>query len=111
MAKLRHERICQVNNNHKYSYCPYCSEYASLPSWMMGFCSSNCRNIYNIVQDSKVGYISMDEAYEKLMECDLSEEDQFADYIKEQKPDYVIIFFAGTNTADPEGKYDFFSEK
>ena len=41
----------------------------------------------------------------------MKEKMNLADYIKEQKPDYVIIFFAGTNTVDPEGRYDFFSEK
>lgn len=102
MARLQHERICQVNRNHKYSYCPFCAEYQHLPTWMMGFCSENCRNIYNLVMQFKMGYLTPDDAREKLLSYDLTEKDQFEDYIKEQ---VEIILNPVNQESTPEAEF------
>ena len=46
--------------------------------------------------------------------CDMrdflkGEKMNLASYIEQLKPDYVMILFAGSNTIDSDGRYDFFS--
>jgi len=79
---MKHPRKCMVCGKI-YDYCPHCSEYKGLPTWMMGFDSLNCRNIYNAAAQARTGSISKDEARERLYACDLSELDTFEPHIQE----------------------------
>lgn len=45
-----------------YEYCGGCSKYKKLPSYMMTFCSENCKNIYQTMANFENSIISKDDA-------------------------------------------------
>lgn len=80
MAKLN--RTCGICKT-KYSYCPTCAADAHKPTWMAVFCSENCREIYNVLDDCRYRSLSKKEAYERLSVVDLSCTDKLPGYFKE----------------------------
>lgn len=80
MAKLN--RACGICKT-KYSYCPTCAADAHKPTWMAVFCSENCREIYNVLDDCRYRSLSKKEAYERLSVVDLSCTDKLPGYFKE----------------------------
>lgn len=69
MAKLN--RTCGICKD-KYSYCPTCAADAHKPTWMAVFCSENCREFYNVINDYKHKKVNNENAYKKLKALDLS---------------------------------------
>ena len=59
----------------KYSYCNSCKEHSNLEPWHSIFCSSNCREIFNVV--SMYEKISNDDIKARLDKCDLSNKQNF----------------------------------
>jgi hypothetical protein len=55
-----------------YSYCPNCGADRKKPSWYAIFDGENCNNIYEILTGYRDGAITIDEAYNKLKDCDLT---------------------------------------
>lgn len=55
-----------------YSYCPNCGADRKKPSWYAIFDGENCNNIYEILTGYRDGVITIDEAYNKLKDCDLT---------------------------------------
>ena len=73
----------------KYSYCPNCNR--KEPSWMSEFHAENCKNIFQICTQYNVGLLTKEQAQEALINCDLSNEENFSQCIKQ---DFANIFAA-----------------
>lgn len=73
-------RICYVDKT-QYNYCRKCS---SDPTWKFVYCCENCRDIKYLLDAYEAKAISANEANKRLDELDLSNLDNFADYIKEE---------------------------
>ena len=74
---MRNERECVICGGH-YDYCPNCAQYDEKPRWMFMFDSENCKKIYDIINDYKVGAIDANRARAKFNELDMSKRGQFA---------------------------------
>lgn len=80
MAKLN--RTCGICKT-KYSYCPTCVADTHKPTWMAVFCSENCREIYNVLNDCRYHSLSKKDAFDRLSVADLSCADMLPGYFKE----------------------------
>ena len=74
-------RKCAVCRT-EYSYCPRCGEDKNKPTWYFTFCSSNCKDIYNITSKFENGQLSADLAKIELEKLDLSKTNNFGDSYK-----------------------------
>lgn len=79
MAKLN--RTCGICRK-KYSYCPSCAADAKKPTWMAIFCSENCRELYNVLNDYDNKHLSEEEAFILLNNLDLSCSKELPGYYK-----------------------------
>lgn len=79
MAKR--DRRCVVCGG-KYQYCPTCSQDRNKPLWMNEFDTESCKDIFQICTDFNVGIKNKSEALTALEKCDLTNEKNFAEYIK-----------------------------
>ena len=77
MAKTN--RVC-LTCNTKYSYCPNCNK--KDPSWMAEFHSESCKNIFDICTRFNMNLLTKAEAKDALQSCDLSNKDNFKDYVQ-----------------------------
>lgn len=77
MAKK--EKIC-LTCNTKYSYCPNCNK--KDPTWMSEFHDENCKNIFDIATRFNMQLLTKEEAKEAMEKCDLSNKENFKDYLK-----------------------------
>ena len=68
---MRKEKICAVCEN-TYKYCPNCAQDKDKPTWYFTFCSSNCKNIYDVTSSYENGRIAANEAKKILDKLDLS---------------------------------------
>ena len=80
MAKLN--RVCGICKT-KYSYCPTCAADANKPTWMAVFCSENCREVYNVLNDCRYHSLSKKDAFNKLSALHLSCASTLPVYFKE----------------------------
>ena len=71
----------------KYTYCPNCNR--KEPSWMVEFHEENCKNIFQICTQYNIGLLTKEQAQEALIACDISNEENFAQFIKQ---DFAKIF-------------------
>lgn len=71
----------------KYSYCPNCNR--KEPSWMAEFHDENCKNIFQICTQYNVGLLTKEVAQEELKACDLSNKENFKQFIHR---DFANIF-------------------
>lgn len=69
MASLN--RTCIICSK-RYRYCPTCSADTKKPTWMILFCSDNCRSLYNVLNDYSHKTVTREEAYRIIKEIDLS---------------------------------------
>ena len=68
----RKTRICALCKS-QYQFCPQCSpDDAKKPTWYFTFCSSNCKNIYDVTSSYENGRIAANEAKKILDKLDLS---------------------------------------
>lgn len=82
MAKGK-PRICYVDKT-SYNYCRKCS---SDPTWKFVYCCENCRDINYTIDAYKAKAVTADDAVKKLDNLDLSNYDNFTDYIKSEIAD------------------------
>lgn len=64
-------RVC-VLCGKEYKYCNDCREYDDQPAWKNIYCSENCRTLFNTAVDFKQNNLSLQDAYAKIKNCDLS---------------------------------------
>lgn len=77
----RRNRECYLCGQD-YKYCPTCSQDKNKPSWMSEFHSENCKNIFQICTNFNLGIMSKHEAQTALEQCDLSNKENFKDYVQ-----------------------------
>ena len=68
--------------NVDYHYCPTCSQDRMKPSWMSEFHDENCKNIFDICTRFNMELMSKEDAQKALNACDLSNKENFKDYVK-----------------------------
>lgn len=86
-------RKCAVCRT-EYSFCPRCNADKNKPTWYFTFCSSNCKDIYNITSKFENGQLSTDLAKIELEKLDLSKINNFGNSYKNsiEKINTVTIF-------------------
>ena len=67
----KHMRTCQMCQKN-YKYCNNCSDYDHLPTFMLAWCSSNCKDLSSVMSDWGSHMISSEEAAKKLAALDTS---------------------------------------
>ena len=77
----RRTRECRLCGT-QYKYCPTCSEDRVKPVWMSDFHNENCKNIFDICTRFNMQLLSKDEAKSELEKCDLTNKENFKDYVK-----------------------------
>lgn len=65
-----------------YQYCPTCTQDRIKPAWMAEFHSENCKNIFDIATRFNMQLLTKAEAKEAMEQCDLSNKDNFKDYVQ-----------------------------
>ena len=73
---MRHDRECVICGRH-YDYCPNCAQYDEKPRWMFMFDNENCKKIYDVVNDYKIGKIDAQAARSRFNNLDMSQRGQF----------------------------------
>ena len=76
--RIRECRVC----GSKYEYCPTCSYDKFKPAWMVDFHEENCKTIWDTCTRFNMELISKKEAQDIILECDLSKQENFAEFIK-----------------------------
>lgn len=74
-------RKCAVCRT-EYSYCPHCGEDKDKPTWYFTFCSSNCKDIYDVTSKFENRQLTIGKAKKMLDTLDLSKLDNFGDSYK-----------------------------
>lgn len=74
-------RTCAVCREN-YSYCPHCGEDKDKPTWYFTFCSSNCKDTYEVTSKFENGQITVENAKKALDKLDLSNADNFGQSYK-----------------------------
>lgn len=69
-------RTCCVCHS-QYPYCPSCQK--ELPTWMLVYCSENCKNIYEATSGFEYGQIDAKTANNQLSKLDLSKKENFGE--------------------------------
>lgn len=65
-----------------YEYCPTCSQDKTKPTWMIEFHNENCKKIFDICTRFNMELLTKDEAQAALEKCDLSNQENFKDYVQ-----------------------------
>ena len=76
--KLRQCCVC----GEKYHFCPHCPQDGRSEIWYTTFCSENCKNVYEVTSNFDDGIISKPEAKNKLLNLNLSKQDNFGESYK-----------------------------
>ena len=84
----RRDRKCYLCGTD-YKYCGTCSQDKMKPSYMSEFHSEDCKNIFDICTRFNMGLMSKEQAQEALIECNLSDRENFKSYVKH---DLEVIF-------------------
>ena len=77
----RRNRECLLCGE-RYTYCPTCGVDQNKPYWMSEFHSEDCKNIFQICTNFNLGIMSKHEAQAALEQCDLSNKENFKDYVQ-----------------------------
>lgn len=64
----------------EYHYCNSCDSHK--PSWMMSFCSDNCRRIYNVASCYNAKTIDGERALDEVKQLDISKIENFSNATK-----------------------------
>ncbi len=78
---VKNNRSCKVCGD-QYYYCPSCVPLDAPDRYKMVFCSTNCKDIFDVVSDYSFKKIDKFVAKSKLSELDTSKYNQFSDKIK-----------------------------
>ena len=77
----RRSRECLLCGT-QYKFCGSCSSDRTKPTWMAEFHEENCKNIFDICTRYNLQMLSKEEAQAALNECDLSNKENFKDYVQ-----------------------------
>ena len=77
----RRSRDCYLCST-EYKYCPTCSQDRAKPTWMQNFHEENCKNIFDICTRYNMQMLTKEEAKAALETCDLSNKENFKDYVQ-----------------------------
>lgn len=77
----RRTRECYLCGT-KYEYCPTCTQDKAKPAFMSEFHSENCKNIFDICTRFNMKLMSKKEAQEAILNCDLSNQNNFKSYVQ-----------------------------
>ena len=66
----------------QYKFCGSCSNDRMKPAWMSEFHDENCKTIFDICTRYNMKMMSKADAQAALTECDLSNKENFKDYVK-----------------------------
>lgn len=77
----RKNRQCYLCGE-SYKYCGSCSNDRTKPAFLSEFHSESCKKIFDICTRFNMGMMSKAEAKEALLSCDLSNKENFKDYVK-----------------------------
>lgn len=86
----RRTRTCYLCGT-KYEYCPTCTQDKMKPTWMVEFHNENCKSIFDICTRYNMELMTKEEAKAALKQCDLSNAENFKDYVQR---DIANIFAA-----------------
>ena len=93
----RRSRECYLCGT-QYKFCGSCTNDRVKPAWMAEFHEENCKNIFDICTRYNLQMLSKEEAQAALNECDLSNKENFKDYVQQ---DIANIF-----AEEPKAKRD-----
>lgn len=93
--KLRTCCVCRKN----YHFCPRCNEDKDKPAWYFTFCSSNCKDIYDITSQFENNWITANDAKRILDNLDLSDIENFGQSYKNSVAK-INVFITDTITED-----------
>ena len=85
----RRDRKCYLCGT-EYKYCGTCSQDRTKPAYMSEFHSEDCKKIFDICTRFNMGMMSKTQAQEALIECDLSNRENFKSYVQR---DLDVIFY------------------
>ena len=77
----RRSRECYLCGQ-QYKFCGSCTNDRMKPAWMAEFHDENCKNIFDICTRYNLQMLSKEEAQAALNECDLSNKENFKDYVQ-----------------------------
>jgi hypothetical protein len=77
----RRQRECYLCGE-PYQYCPTCSQDRTKPVWMTEFHKEDCMKIFDICTRFNLKLLSKADAQEMLIECDLSNKENFKSYVQ-----------------------------
>ena len=86
-----------------YKYCGTCSQDKMKPSYMSEFHSEDCKKIFDICTRFNMGMMSKTQAQEALIECDLSNRENFKSYVQN---DLDVIFYEEPIVVELEEKIE-----
>lgn len=66
----------------EYVYCPNCSDFAHMPSWMTIYHDNNCKEICDAIKSYGFNYITKEQAKDLLDKCDLTNKKMFKQSIQ-----------------------------
>lgn len=75
-------RIC-VLCGKEYHYCPSCYKDKDLAPWHIIYCSDNCKDVFETLNDYNFKKISKQIAKQQLSKCDLSKLEEYSDGSKD----------------------------
>ena len=78
----RRQRKCYLCGE-LYQYCSTCSQDRTKPVWMAEFHKEDCMKIFDICTRFNLGLLSKSDAQEMLIECDLSNIENFKSYVQQ----------------------------
>ena len=79
----KNNRTCIICGK-QYSYCPSCGNDVEKPTWYFLFNDHNCHDIYEVCTQYRDNEITVEQAYERIMELDISDIDDFAETTRNQ---------------------------
>lgn len=73
MAKKnsRFDKYCTICGKH-YEYCPTCSRFKNMERWHDAYCSSNCKELYNVLAGFLNNWLPPEVEAARLQKLDLS---------------------------------------
>lgn len=77
----RRSRECYLCGS-QYKFCGSCTNDRMKPTWMSEFHEENCKNIFDICTRYNLQLMSKAEAKAALLKCDLSNKENFKDYVQ-----------------------------
>jgi hypothetical protein len=102
MGKSRFEKHCIICGA-KYEFCGNCDRFNHLPRWMETIDNDNCRIIYDVIMDYRVGNKTAKECADILKKCDLSYRDKIKE-TNEKMDAFITAILAESKEAEQKAE-------